>query len=171
MSNVNGSAAVVHFGAVTDTYDLSSFNLKAPPLGTIWPITDADGTVRKYRFVKNTSASTIATAIAVAPVVDQNNVNNVVIAPASVSGARVRGVTVASLPVNYGGWVQYHGPVTVTADASTAITKNTGIRIGTGASAGRFQSVADATIPFVGISLGANITADATGTAFLLLPD
>lgn len=171
MSNSNGSAVVISLGAVTDTYDLSSTNIKAPPLGTTRVVTDVDGTVRKYRFVKNTSAATIATAIAVAPVVDQNNVNNVVIAPASVSGARVRGVTVASLAVNYGGWVQYHGPVTVTADATTAITKNTGIRIGTGASAGRFQSVADATIPFVGISLGSNITADATGLAFLLLPD
>lgn len=170
MSNVNGSAAVVHFGAVTDTYDLSSFNLKAPPLGTIWPIADADGTLRKYRFVKNTSGSTIATAIAVTQVIDQNNFNHVTIALAAASGARLRGVTVASLPANYGGWVQYYGPVTVTPDASTAITKNTGIRIGA-ATNGTFQSVADATIPFVGVSLGTTLTSPTTGLAYLLLPD
>lgn len=170
MSNSNGSAVVISLGAVTDTYDLSSTNIKAPPLGTTRVVTDVDGTVRKYRFVKNTSGSTIATAIAVAPVIDQNNVNNVTIALAASSGARLRGVTVTALPANYGGWVQYHGPVTVTPDASTAITKNTGIRIGA-ATNGTFESVANATIPFVGISLGTTLTSPTTGLAYLLLPD
>ena len=170
MSNINGSAAVVHSGAVTDTYDLSSFNLKAPPLGSVWAVTDPDGTVRKYRFVKNTSGSTIATATAVTQVIDQNNFNYVTIALAAASGARLRGVTVASLPANYGGWAQYYGPVTVTPDASTALTKNTGIRIGA-ATNGTFQSVADATIPFVGVSLGTTLTSPTTGLAYLLLPD
>jgi hypothetical protein len=171
MSSSPGLPAVFSDGLITDTYDLSSFNANAPAPGTVRVETNSSGQVTKYRFVKNTSGSSIAANKLVSVTADQNNLNYVSIAPNDSSPFRVRGATMAALAANYGGWVIYNGIATVTADASTGVTKAIGVRVGA-VTSGTVQAVAAVTAAAVGLALGsANVSAGDPAVIALTLPD
>jgi hypothetical protein len=172
MSASHGNPVVISLGAVTDTYDLSSTNIKAPPLGTVREEIDTTTGYRtKYRFVKNTSGSTIAANIAVVITADASNPNFVSASATSSLPTRYRGVTLGSVAANYGAWVAYQGVASVKADASTAITKNQHLIPGA-ATAGTFQSSNTAATASLGSALGAaNIAVGEVGSALLTMPD
>lgn len=166
-----GVAAVPVQGAITATYNLATTNDLAPKLGAVRYVENSSGQITKYRFVKNTSGSTIAANIAVVITADATDPNHVSISATSSLPTRYRGVTATAIAANYGGWVAYQGVATITADASTAVTKNQHLIPGA-ATAGTFQSSNTAATASLGSALGAsNIGVGTTGSALLTLPD
>jgi hypothetical protein len=172
MSASHGNPVVISSGLVTETFDLSTTNVLAPPLGAVREELNATTGYRtKYRFVKNTSGSSIAANLAVVITADASNPNFVSVSATSSLPSRYRGVTTAAIAANYGGWVAYQGVATVTADGTTAITKNLHLIPGA-ATSGTFQSSNTAATVSLGTPLGsANIGTGTTGSALLTLPD
>jgi len=171
MSSSPGLPAVFSDGLITEVYDLSSFNANAPALGTVRVETDSAGRMTWYRFVKNTSGSTIAVNLAVMIADDATDPNNVAVAATGAYHSRYRGVTVAALEANKGGWAAYKGIATIKSDGTTAIVKNRTLVPGA-ADAGTFQSSTTVTTVGLGTPLrSSNFTTGGTGLALLSMPD
>ncbi len=154
-------------GAITDTWDLTAYPHMADWLGATHELIDDTYGHRTYRFVKNSSVSSIAAALVVGTTDEQTEHFNVSIAPVSASREECRGVTIGAIPAGYGGWVVKTGQALVTADGSTAVTKNTPIMVGA-ADAGTVQTGAVGTNSICGyVAAASNIAVDATGIAIV----
>lgn len=105
--------------------------------------TQRSGT-RTWIYVYNSSAVTIPAGAVVARAAGASTYSVRAVPVSSPPFAAV-GVAVTALPTLNYGWVVRQGLVEVTADSATAITANSALTIGTGATAGRAQPVAAAT--------------------------
>jgi hypothetical protein len=99
---------------------------------------------RTWIYVYNGTAGTLAAGTVVSRAAGASTYN-VRACPASSSPNAAVGVVVTAIPTLNYGWVVREGLVEVTADATTAITANAALTIGTGATAGRAQPVAAVT--------------------------
>ena len=99
---------------------------------------------RTWIYVYNGTGGTLAAGTVVSRAAGASTYN-VRACPASSNPQAAVGVVVTAIPTLNYGWVVREGLVEVTADATTAITANAALTIGTGASAGRAQPVAAAT--------------------------
>lgn len=133
--------------STTQYHSLGLLYVEPPEFGTDRDTGTAGTTrsgTRTWIYVYNGTGGTLAAGTVVSRAAGASTYN-VRACPVSSSPNLPVGVVVTAIPTLNYGWVVREGLVEVTADATTAITANAALTIGTGATAGRAQPVAAVT--------------------------
>lgn len=133
-------------------------------IGALYPHVDASKGRQVLRGVKNTSASPIAANRAVMTEAGETNIDHVIVTAANTAAPRVRGITIAAIPVGHCGFVVCQGPVTGEA-VSSDVTADTPLQTD---AAGLVKDGTIGTHAIVGSSFATiDVSVLATGTVYI----